>query len=991
MTSLDEDRGQVHTYVIQAQTPNGILVLGDENKLYVADNTALDYELHRHVNITVTTTDNGVHSPLSKVVTLSIPIVDVNEPPYDIQLFPDSVKENSPIGTVVGHIMVLDPDIPSSSQGFQCQLRDDAAGRFGVKINASKLELYLTGNGLAINYEKHTSHNITLLCSDSGGLSCEREFVIRVLDANDAPSNVIFSDSPGDTILNPNPPVNISNIKLLTKAVATVNETSIVGNTIVAYVQVIDEDNVNNPLRPQTHVCKLVSELEAKLLVTVHAHAPSSSRRKRSSDVNSVPSEFMIQAGTNFILVREKLDYETQTNYTLYVKCTDDGHPKMATVAPLVVFVLDVPEAPTDILFSSLTISENASNGAVVGNFTVVDPDFTRTGYSYELTSRGVPFRLVGRDIIVSRTPLDHEATPLITVQLTTREVLTDLKFLKTFDVVITDVNEPPTSVTLDGKTAVSVLESAPISHVLGKFVVEDQDLNDTTFFITIEGEQNEIIADFEVNGQNLLVGGQLNAWSRDRYVLKVRATDRGGLSTSNILTITVAEVDMCAMNRSYCSPYAVCSRAGPGRASCACKLGFTGDGFRCDDVDYCKPDPCHPGNTIGDCADGFGGWRNYSCNCKPGWSPPDCDVEVNECRPNPCNLSGTESCEDLINDFKCRCKPGFSGRLCKTNIDDCEPASCLNGGTCVDKVNGFICLCRDPYIGVNCDTDDTICRENSNICPRNGTCISYPEDPKKFACRCEPPWGGNCSGCAPGYGGHNCTPCQYPWTGENCDLDWRNCDPNPCLEGGTCFPLKGEDFSCVCPPNYLGKTCDTTDDSRSESLTGLSPAGLYSLVGCIVLLCVVIVVILVVWWRRKQRKFRSKNARVEYHARRKRPEVSSPFREMMARSQYNFENPAFVAEPVIDEVSTVQGGDSVSERPNTAPTVTEIKISDNAIAIARDNPMYESAEEVLRKHAGVVHNPVFVDDSLEEENTEDRNSRLWQRLDQLQFSKAFF
>lgn len=111
----------------------------------------------------------------------------------------------------------------------------------------------------------------------------------------------------------------------------------------------------------------------------------------------------------------------------------------------------------------------------------------------------------------------------------------------------------------------------------------------------------------------------------------------------------------------------------------------------------------------------------------------------------------------------------------------------------------------------------------------------------------------------------------------------------------------------------------------------------------------------------------------------------------MMARSQYNFENPAFVAEPVIDEVSTVQGGDSVSERPNTAPTVTEIKISDNAIAIARDNPMYESAEEVLRKHAGVVHNPVFVDDSLEEENTEDRNSRLWQRLDQLQFSKAFF
>lgn len=996
MTAIDEDSGQVHTYVIQAQTPSGILVIGDTNKLYIADNTALDYELHRQVNITVTTTDNGVHSQLSKVVTLSIPITDVNEAPYDIQLSSASVKENSPIGTVVGLITVLDPDISRSSQWFHCQLPNDAAGRFGVKVNVSIVELYLTGNGLAINYEKHTSHNITLLCSDSGGLSCKKHFEIQVLNANDPPSNVIFSDSPGDTSLNPNPPVNISDIKLVTKAVATVNETADVGITIVAYVHVIDEDNMNNPLRPQTHACKLVSEAEAKLFVTVEAHAPSSFRRKRSSDVNSVPSEFMVQPGSNSILVRDKLDYETQTIYTLYVKCTDDGVPKMSTVASLVVFVLDVPEAPTDVLFSSLTIPENASNGAVVGNFTVVDSDYTRTGYSYELSSRGVPFRLIGRKIVVSRIPLDHEATPLITVQLTTREVLTDLKFVKTFDVAITDVNEPPSSVTLDGKTSVSVLESATIGYVLGKFVVEDQDVYDTVFSITIKGEQNEIIADFEVSGQNLLVGSQLNAWSRDRYVLKVQATDRGGLSTSNIVTITVVEVDVCSTNQSYCSPNAICSRAGPGRASCECKLGFTGDGFRCNDINYCEPDPCHPGNTLGGCVDGFGGWKNYTCNCKPGWSPPDCNVQINECRPNPCNRGGSENCEDLINDFKCHCKPGFSGRLCETNIDDCEQASCLNGGTCVDKVNGFICLCKDPYIGVNCDTDDTVCRENPTICPRNGTCISYPEDPTKFSCRCEPPWGGNCSSCAPGYGGQNCTPCIHPWTGENCELDWRNCDVNPCLAGGTCYPLRGGDFSCVCPPNFLGKTCNTTavpttDGSKSGSSTGLAPEVLYSFVGCIALLVIIIVVILVVWWRRRRRKFRSKNARIEYHARRKVPEVSSPFREMMARSEYNFENPVFIAEPAGVETSSVQGGDSSSGKHNTAPTVTEIKISDGTVAIARDNPMYESADEVLRKHAGVVHNPIFEDDSLEEENSEDRSSRLWQRADQLKFSKAFF
>lgn len=975
MTSLDEDRDQEHSYVIQAQTPKGALFVSGRNKLFVKDNSAIDFELHRHVNITVTTTDNGAHSQLSTTVTLSIPIADVNEPPYDILLGSSDVRENSPIGAFVGVVTVLDPDIANPAQWFHCQLLDDAGGRFGVMINRSKIELYLTGNGLAINYEKHASHNITMICRDSGGLSCVKEFLIQVLDANDPPSNLIFSDSLGDTILNPNPPGNISDVKIVSKAVVTVNETADVGITIVAYVHVIDEDNIDNPPRPQTHACQLVSQAEAQLLITVEAHASPNSRRKRSIDVSKVPSEFFIQPGTNSILVRQKLDYERQANYTLYLKCTDDGVPKMSTYASVIVFVLDVPEPPTDVLFSARRIRENASYGAVVCNFKVVDADLSLMGYSFEITTRGVPFRLIGQRIVVSRVPLDHETSPLITVQLTTREVLTTLKLVKTFDIIITDVNEAPTRVTLDGKTAVTVFENAPIGYVIGRFKVEDQDVNDTVFYITIQSEENQIITDFKVLEQNLVVASQLNSWSHDRYILKVQATDPGGLSTVNVLTVLVSEVDVCSMNRSYCSAYATCTRAGPGQASCSCKLGFTGDGFRCDDVDYCNPNPCHRDNTLGECSDGFGGWKNYTCNCKPGWSPPDCDVEINECRANPCNFTGTENCEDIINDFKCRCKPGFSGRLCETNVNDCQPSSCLNGGACVNKVNGYICLCKDPYIGVNCDTDDTVCRGNPSICPRNGTCISFAGDPTKYTCRCEAPWGGNCSGCAPGYGGQNCAPCQYPWTGENCELDWRNCHPNPCLEGGSCYPLKDKDFLCLCPRSHKGKTCDTPTEvgtSVSGSHTGLSAAGLYSLIGCIVLLLLIIIFILIFWWRRRRRKYRSKNARVEYHSRRKKTVVSLPFIEMMTKNDYTFENPSFVAEPIVRGTLKIQNsGEYGPGRFKTVAAVTEIKISDSKVAIACDNPVYESADEVLQKHAGVVHNPLFAYEVEEEEEQE--------------------
>lgn len=102
----------------------------------------------------------------------------------------------------------------------------------------------------------------------------------------------------------------------------------------------------------------------------------------------------------------------------------------------------------------------------------------------------------------------------------------------------------------------------------------------------------------------------------------------------------------------------------------------------------------------------------------------------------------------------------------------------------------------------------------------------------------------------------------------------------------------------------------------------------------------------------------------------------------MMQRSKFNFENPAYIAEPERD-------GNIKSDGDNV-PAETKIRLSGDAVAIARDNPMYEPVEEVLRKHAAVVHNPIFVDDSAGE-NTNNENPRLWRRShsDQLGFSKC--
>ena len=42
------------------------------------------------------------------------------------------------------------------------------------------------------------------------------------------------------------------------------------------------------------------------------------------------------------------------------------------------------------------------------------------------------------------------------------------------------------------------------------------------------------------------------------------------------------------------------------------------------------------------------------------------------------------------------------------------------------------------------------------------------------------------------------------------CPLTGKVCDPNPCLNGGTCSPYGLDTYSCNCPFGYTGRNCET-------------------------------------------------------------------------------------------------------------------------------------------------------------------------------------
>ena len=71
--------------------------------------------------------------------------------------------------------------------------------------------------------------------------------------------------------------------------------------------------------------------------------------------------------------------------------------------------------------------------------------------------------------------------------------------------------------------------------------------------------------------------------------------------------------------------------------------------------------------------------WKNqrFSCVCKPGFTGPKCEEDINECESeNPCQ----HTCKNTHGSFKCLCDPGFIIK----NIHECvDLDECLNDTTC--------------------------------------------------------------------------------------------------------------------------------------------------------------------------------------------------------------------------------------------------------------------------------------------------------------------
>src|SRR5215218_3070723 len=98
----------------------------------------------------------------------------VNDAPTTINGGPLAIAENSASGTPVGTVVGQDPD----DAAFTFTLTDNAGGRFAID-NAGQITV---ANGMLLDFEQSSTHNVTVRATDPGGLFFEKAFAIAVAD-----------------------------------------------------------------------------------------------------------------------------------------------------------------------------------------------------------------------------------------------------------------------------------------------------------------------------------------------------------------------------------------------------------------------------------------------------------------------------------------------------------------------------------------------------------------------------------------------------------------------------------------------------------------------------------------------------------------------------------------------------------------------------------------------------------------------------------------
>jgi VCBS repeat-containing protein len=408
-----------------------------------------------------------------------ITVTSTNEAPTAITLSNNVIAENEPAGTAVGSFTTTDPDAGDThTYTLVAGGGDTDNAMFAISGNT----LVTTG---PLNFEQQSSYTVRVRSTDSGGLFTEQTFVITVTDVNEAPTGILIDSS-------------------------TVDENQPAG-TAVGTLTTLDPD------AGDTHTYSIVAG---------------------QGDADNA----MFAISGNTIVTTGPLNFEQQSGYSVRIRSTDAGG--LFTEQVFVITATGTNEGPTAISLNNNVIAENQPAGTVVSTFTTTDPDAGDTHAYSMVTGAGDTdnaFFAIVNDTLITAQSLDFETQSSYSIRIRSTDsggLFTEQVFV----IIVTDVNEAPTGITLSPTT---VDENQPAGTVVGTFTTADPDAGDTHAYSLVAGAGDADNASFAISGDTLITIESFDLSQQNSYTVRVRSTDSGGLFTEQVIVITVMGVNV--------------------------------------------------------------------------------------------------------------------------------------------------------------------------------------------------------------------------------------------------------------------------------------------------------------------------------------------------------------------------------------------------------------------------------------------------------------
>ncbi|MGW5237401.1 Ig-like domain-containing protein [Monashia sp. NPDC004114] len=432
--------------------------------------------------------------------------VATNQAPTDIALSNSSIAENQPSGTTVGTLTTTDPD-PVDTASYTLENAGCGGGPFpdngSFQIGGASNDTLLSA--ASFNFEVKSSYVVCVRSTDSGSLSFDKQFTVSVTNVNEPPTDITLSNS-------------------------SINENQAVGTTVGNLAQVGDPDT------GETYTFTLLT----------------------SGCAGSFPDSSSFQISGAQLQSAVAFNFEVKNSYTVCVRVNDPGSPGLSFEKQFTITVTNVNEPPTDITLTNSTIAENQPAGTTVGTLAQVgDPDAGET-YAFAVVTSGCAgsfpdsssFQIggAGSNVLQTAASFNFEAKNSYTICVRVSDPGSpNLSFDKQFTITVTNVNEPPTDISLSNST---IDENQAAGTLVGNLSqVGDPDTGETyTFALLTSGCSGSFpdSSSFQLSGTQLQSAVSFNFEVKSSYTICVRVNDPGSpnLSFEKQFTISIGDVN---------------------------------------------------------------------------------------------------------------------------------------------------------------------------------------------------------------------------------------------------------------------------------------------------------------------------------------------------------------------------------------------------------------------------------------------------------------